>query len=88
MHAWPQETSTGQQNHSARRYLWTWSATLAGIPSRTLLGNEQTAVYLGMPGKDTKSPGILTSLTSGRHIDEWYVVKPKLLQLRELNTLP
>ncbi len=37
--------------------------------SRTLHGNEQTAVYLGMPGKDTKSPRILTSLTSGGHID-------------------
>ena len=31
--------------------------------SRTLLGNEQTAGYLETPGKDTKSPRILTSLT-------------------------
>ncbi len=38
-------------------------------PSRTLLGNEQTAVYLGMPVKDTKSPRILTSLSCGGHID-------------------
>ncbi len=37
-------------------------------PSRTLLGNEQTAGSLGMPDKDTKSPRILTSLTSGGHI--------------------
>ena len=27
-------------------------------PSRTLLGNEQTAIYLGTPGKGTKSPPI------------------------------
>jgi len=38
-------------------------------PSRTLLGNVQTPLSLGMPGKDTKSPRILTSLTSGGHID-------------------
>ncbi len=37
--------------------------------SRTLLGNEQTAGYLETPGKDTKSPRILTSLTCGGHID-------------------
>ena len=37
--------------------------------SRTLLGNEQTPPSLGMPGKDTESPRILTSLTSGGHID-------------------
>ena len=38
-------------------------------PSRTLPGNEQTALSLGMPGKETKSPRILTSLTSGGQID-------------------
>ena len=38
-------------------------------PSRTLLGNGQIAVCLGMPDKDTKSPLILISLTSGGHID-------------------
>ncbi len=45
----------------------------AEVGSSTLLGNEQTAVYLGMPGKGTKSPHILTSLTSGGHIDEWHL---------------
>ena len=54
-------------------------------PSRTLLGNEQTAGYLGMPGKDAKSPRILTLLTSGGHIDRRTLIvrrKPTLLPAR------
>jgi len=38
-------------------------------PSRALLGNEKTPLSVGMPGKDTKSPRILSSLSCGGHID-------------------
>ncbi len=49
-----------------------WPQFLTNQPSRTLLSNEQTAGYLGMPGKDAKSPSMqfrLPILTAGGHID-------------------
>jgi len=42
------------------------------------------AVYLGMPGKDTESPRILTSLTSGGHIDECRLDLSKSLRRNDL----